>query len=363
MTPRNDPDYRQIAGMVICSLLLSACASPGYYFQAASGQWKLLHARQDVAELLDSPSTSPQLSTQLETAREAIAFAETTLDLSAGNSYSSYVDIEADALVWNVIATDEFSLQAKNWCFLIAGCVPYRGYFKQAKADVLASKLLKKGMDVAVMPAAAYSTLGWFDDPLISTMFTGSDAQLAAYLFHELAHQRLYVKGDSRFNEGYASFVEDTGVQSWLKTGQKPAELEAWERLLSALQDFNTLIGELRAELTSLYASEKSITIKRQQKTVIFTNFSNAYDAMSIDKWQGRNYFSNWFEVPLNNARLALYSTYEDSRCAFKSLLEQAKNDISEFHFLAEQKAKLKKAARNRWLNQNCKNNVLASDV
>ncbi len=123
--------------------------------------------------------------------------------------------------MWNVVATGEFSLEPKKWCFPVAGCVPYRGFFKQQKARESAARLAGKGMDVIVSPATAYSSLGWFNDPLLSTMFSGSDTRLAAYLFHELAHQRLYIKHDGLFNEGYASFVEETGVRAWLELNQQ----------------------------------------------------------------------------------------------------------------------------------------------
>ena len=203
--------------LLVLVCLLTACSGPGYYTQAISGQWKLMHSRQDVQSVLDDPSTSPELAGQLRLADQIKTFASDSLDLPADGSYDSYVEIEGDALVWNVIATEEFSLQAKQWCFAVAGCVPYRGFFKQEKASKSAERYRKKGMDVYVSPAAAYSSLGWFNDPILSTMLSGSDVQLAAYLFHELAHQRLYVKDDGLFNEGYASFVEEAGLKLWLE--------------------------------------------------------------------------------------------------------------------------------------------------
>ena len=156
-------------------LALTACSGPAYYLQAASGQWKLNRSRQDIQTLLDDPSTSPQLITQLETAVQIREFAQTALDLPANESYSSYAQVDGDVLVWNVVATPEFSLTPKKWCFLVAGCVPYRGFFKQEKAMESAQRLRKKGMDVLVSPAGAYSSLGWFEDPLLSTMISGSD--------------------------------------------------------------------------------------------------------------------------------------------------------------------------------------------
>ena len=212
------------SGRLFLILMLTACSGPGYYMQAVSGQWKLMHGRQDIQTLIKDPSTSPELSDQLQSAASIKEFAQKTLELPGAQSYTSFVEIDGTAVVWNVVATPEFSLQPKKWCFPVAGCVPYRGYFDRQKALQSAARLERKGMDVSVSPATAYSSLGWFEDPLLSTMLTGSDIRLAAYLFHELAHQRLYLKGDSAFNEGYASFVEENGVTNWLQSQNRQDE-------------------------------------------------------------------------------------------------------------------------------------------
>jgi predicted aminopeptidase len=335
-------------------LFLTACSGPGYYLQAVSGQWKLMHSRQDIQSLLDNPATSSELAADLVAAEQIKAFARNNLDLPSNGSYSSYVEVDGDALVWNVVATEEFSLEAKKWCFPVAGCVPYRGFFKQQKAKDSADHLRKKGMDVFVSPAAAYSSLGWFNDPLLSTMVSGSDIRLAAYLFHELAHQRLYIKGDGVFNEGYASFVEETAIKLWLEFNQRQDELIQWQRLQNASKDFQKLIGEVRSDLTGIYQTDKPETIKRQQKAEVFHSFSDSYEQLSVEKWNGKRYYASWFEGPVNNARLALYNTYEGSHCAFQELLDQAKDDLPEFHRLAEQKSRLQIADRAVWLKRTC---------
>jgi len=337
---------------LIC--FLTACSGPGYYLQAISGQWQLMHARQDVQSLLANPATSPELTANLKAADQIKTFAQNTLDLPSNGSYSSYVEVDGDALVWNVIATEEFSLQAKKWCFPVAGCVPYRGFFKQQKAEDSATRLHKKGMDVFISPAAAYSSLGWFSDPLLSTMFSASDVRLAAYLFHELAHQRLYVKGDGQFNESYAGFVEQAGIRIWLEAGQRQDDLLQWQLLQGASKDFTDLIGVVRSELANVYNSNRTETIKRQMKADIFRSFTHAYKRLIAEKWQGRHYYANWFEKPVNNARLALYNTYEGSHCAFQRLLDKAEGDLQTFHQLAEQKSRLQKDQRKEWLQQTC---------
>ena len=344
----------RFTGTLVLICLLTACSGPGYYLQAISGQWKLMHSRQDIQTLLDSPYTSPELITDLQVTGQIKEFAESVLGLPADDSYTSYVEVDGRALVWNVVATPEFSLQAKNWCFPVAGCVPYRGFFKQQKARDSAESLRKKGMDVYVSPAAAYSSLGWFEDPLLSTMLSGSDIRLAAYLFHELAHQRLYVKGDGAFNEGYASFVEETGVTIWLESQQRQDDLLKWKQLQQASADFTELIVDIRSQLNNLYLSNKSDDSKRRLKAEIFDSLSISHEQLITGKWGGKRYYDAWFEDPPNNARLALYSTYEGSVCAFKGLLDKAHGDLKKFHRLAEQISELQKVEREEWLKQTC---------
>ncbi|HEY5776746.1 MAG TPA: aminopeptidase, partial [Xanthomonadales bacterium] len=284
------------------------------------------------------------------------AFARDSLDLPLDGSYSSYVEVEGEALVWNVVATGEFSLKPKKWCFPVAGCVPYRGFFKEQKARDSAARLSRKGMDVLVSPAAAYSSLGWFSDPLLSTMFTGSDTRLADYLFHELAHQRLYVKNDGWFNESYASFVAEAGVSAWLAYHQRQDELQQWQQLRGVGDDFSALVAKTRTRLAVLYASDKAEALKRQQKADIFSRFEDEYKQLRATRWQGKPYYAAWFQQPLNNASLALYNTYDGGRCAFQGLWDESAGDWQKFHRLAEQKSRLAKDQRREWLQQTCAN-------
>ena len=345
------------------AFVLAACSGPGYYMQAISGQWKLMHARQDIQGLLENPETSQELVTQLQSADRIKRFAQDRLGLPVNGSYSSYVEIDGPALVWNVIAAPEFSLQPRKWCFPVAGCVPYRGFFQQQKAARSAARLQEKGMDVYVSPATAYSSLGWFDDPLLSTMFSHSDTRLAAHLFHELAHQRLYVKGDGMFNEGYASFVEVTAVKIWLESLHRQGDLLQWQGLRDTRLDFSELIGHTREKLNKLYLSEAPDSSKRSRKAEIIASLTKEYKQLSAEKWQGKSYYEAWFKNPPNNAKLALYSTYQGSNCAFQGLLNQAGGDLQEFHRLAGQKAALEKAERALWLNQPCETAAVPGDL
>jgi len=345
--------FRYLTTLVLI-VFLTACSGPGYYMQAVSGQWKLMHARQDIQSILDDPATDPELTEQLQLAGQIKTFAQDSLDLPANGSYSSYVEVEGDALVWNVVATEEFSLQAKKWCFPVAGCVPYRGFFKQNKALQSAERFRKKGMDVYVSPSAAYSSLGWFSDPLLSTMLSGTDVRLAAYLFHELAHQRLYIKDDGLFNEGYASFVEETGLRKWLEANQRQDDLERWKHIQNVNTEFNSLIGEIRHELSGLYHSGTPETGMRKGKQEIFRSFLQSLEKLRNGKWQGKQYYQSWFAKPLNNARLALHDTYEGGHCAFQRLWLETEGDPREFHRLAEEKSRLEKEERQEWLKQSC---------
>jgi len=344
-------------------LSLTSCSGPSYYAQAVSGQWKLMHAAQDIQSLVDDPVTSPALVLQLEAARGILAFAESALDMPANGSYSSYVELNGNALVWNVVATEEFSLQAKKWCFVVAGCLPYRGFFERQKAEDSSTRLRNKGMDVYLAPAAAYSTLGKFKDPLLSTMFTGSDLRIAAFLFHELAHQRLYIKGDGQFNESYAGFMEETGVKTWLKFTGRQTELQQWQVLRNAGKEFNSIIGDVREDLAELYRSKRSDTEKRRMKAAILQGLVQSYDQLRKDKWGDQDFFPGWFVEPLNNARLALYNTYEGGQCAFQNLFTRAKGSLQEFHRLAEQQANLPKDERREWLKQTCATIASASKL
>jgi predicted aminopeptidase len=353
------PPAVKSAALLFFSMFLMGCSGPAYYMQAVSGHWKLMHARQDVGALLEDPSSSPELVQNLESARQIVEFAETMLDLPANGSYSSYVELDDNVIAWNVIATGEFSLAPKKWCFPVAGCLPYRGFFAQQKAQKSATKLRDKGMDVHVAAATAYSTLGKFRDPLLSSMFTGSDTRLAAYLFHELAHQRLYIKGDGRFNESYASFVEQAGVLAWLKNRQQADELKWWQHLQDVDQDFTSLVGDTRRKLADLYGKDLSESAMRQQKSEILAGQVSSHKELIRKKWAAGHYFSAWIDEPVNNARLALFNTYQSGHCVFQALLDSADGNMPEFHRLAKQQAELKKEQRDKWLNQSC--TVIAS--
>lgn len=336
------------------ALLLAACAGPGYYAQAIGGHLELMRQRQPVAETLRDDATADEVRRELRLSLEIREFAVSRLDLPDNDSFSRYVETGREAVVWNVVAAPELTLEPRRWCFLFAGCVPYRGYFAQDAAERFADRLAADGLDVTVFPAQAYSTLGWFEDPLLDTMLHHGDAWLAGIVFHELAHQRLYVSSDTAFNESYASFVEEIGVERWLRSSGRADRLAAWRRQRAAARQFDARVLQTRHALATVYASDRPAPEKRQRKRAILDELREDYGALVAGPWNGKDYFAGWFEGGLNNARLALFASYREGVCAFAGLYAEAGEDMARFHELAAERARLPVSARQAWLRQRC---------
>jgi len=334
---------------------IANCASPAYYWQATSGHLALMSARQPVDQAIESADTEQDVIEKLRLSKEIRAFAVEDLELPDNDSYTQFVQTGRDAVVWNVVAAPEFSLEAKTWCFPVAGCVPYRGYFDPSAAEHYAQKLDRRGLDVSVSPAVAYSTLGWFDDPLLDTMWRQSDAQFAAYIFHELAHQALYVEDDTAFNESYASFVERIGVERWLKGRGESGSLEKWKALNQASEAFSALLARTREELEAIYRSDVDTPEMRKEKEAAFEQMESNYRELRDREWQGRDYYGQWFERPPNNARFALLASYEGGACAFANLYAEAGGQMSHFQELARVRSELPAEQRKEWLDQKCR--------
>jgi len=346
--------------LVLPFIQLSGCAAPSYYSQAISGHLSLMNKREDIDAILKAGSIDPELARKLELSVEIREFAVSRLYLPDNDSYTQFVSTGQDAVTWNVVAAPEFSLEPRKWCFMVSGCVPYRGYFKIESAEKFAGKLARDGFDTSVSPAIAYSTLGWFDDPLLDTMFQYSDEQLAAFIFHELAHQKLYVKGDTAFNEAYASFVEETGVRMWLENTGRLEQLPGWLKLEKATLQYNALLQDSVTGLNTLYASGLPEEQMREGKSAAFDELRDAYRLLVDTQWDGRSYYDSLLSRELNNARLALITSYQGGACSFEKLFTRAAGDMARFHQLAAEKAALKSEQRSSWLNQPCE--VIASN-
>ncbi|MEW6330856.1 MAG: aminopeptidase [Pseudomonadota bacterium] len=333
------------------TLLLAGCASPGYYLHAVSGQVELLNKRRPVEEVLNDPATIPRTRQRLELVRRLRDFASRELSLPDNKSYRTYADLERPFVVWNVFATPELSLEPKQWCFVFAGCVAYRGYFAHDKAEQFAAGLEQDGYDVYVGGVPAYSTLGWFSDPVLNTFLHRSEAELAGLLFHELAHQVVYVSGDTAFNESFASVVELEGVQRWFERHGTAPQAEAYRQKLQRREQFAALVLKHKARLAQIYASDSSDAEKRAAKAKIFAELRNDYTGLKSG-WGKHADYDKWFEQDLNNAHLSAIGMYHQHVAAFQKMLAENGNDLEVFFRAVEKIAELPRLERDALLNR-----------
>jgi predicted aminopeptidase len=328
--------------------LLASCSTLNYYTQAAQGQLELLADARPIDDWLADPATNTSLRHRLETARQIRRFAVQQMGLPDNGSYTNYANLKRKYVLWNVVATPELSLKPLQWCFPVAGCVNYRGYYNKADADAYAKELRAQGRDVEIGGVSAYSTLGWFRDPLISTFINYPDAELARLIFHELAHQVTYVQGDSRFNESFASAVEEAGVELWLERFGNPAMRESYERYTARRKDFLALLLKYRRELERTYAAIVPDEDKRIAKARLFLALKDEYQVLKAN-WGGYAGYDRFFAEPLSNAHLASIATYNDYVPAFRAMLRGEKN-FGDFYRKVNRLAKLDKTERQRAL-------------
>lgn len=328
--------------LAIC-LLLSGCDSLRYYGQLAQGQFTLLRAREPVERVISASDTPEALRQRLAVALQARAFASEHLQLPDNRSYRLYADVHRPFVVWNVFATDEFSLQAVTHCFPIAGCVAYRGYYDQGAARGAAALLRQQNQDVYVSGVETYSTLGWFDDPIISTMARWGDERLATLIFHELAHQRYYVKNDTQFNESYATFVEQEGTRQWRAWRGLPVQPMAQAR---QRDQFVQLVLDTRERLAQLYRQPMPATAMRTAKQAEFERLRKQYRQLRDTQWGGQGVYDAWVDSPLNNAKLLPFGLYDQWVPAFARLFEQQGRDWPRFFTAVAQLGALPQAQR-----------------
>lgn len=295
---------------------LGGCSTLHYYGQAIGGELGVLHRRRPIATVLADPATKPAVRHKLRLVLAARRFAITELHLPRGGSYTTYVALDRAYPVWVVYATREFSLAPHRWCFLFAGCVPYRGYFHKAAARRFAAGLRRRGDDVFVTGAPAYSTLGWFADPVYSSMLRWGKIELVGTIFHELAHQKLYVEGDAPFNESLADTVEALGVQRFFSR-RDPAALARWHVLQRAQREVAGYAATARRRLEGVYRSRAAPAQKRREKGAVFDWLRIQYRALEVRT--GVRYSERWL-AGLNNASLALLGTYDAWTGAFHRL-------------------------------------------
>ena len=342
---------RRRLALMAMALLSAGCASTsgvGYYWQSVSGHLRLMQAARPVDAWLADAQTPPNLKDRLALAQRIRAFAVTELALPDNASYHRYADLQRRAAVYNVVAAPTLSLTLQTWCFPVAGCVGYRGYFDEADARRFASGL-PAGLEVAVYPVPAYSTLGWMNwaggDPLLNTFIGYPEGELARLLFHELAHQVVYASGDTEFNESFATTVERLGGTRWLATQASPSARNEYAAFDERRRRFRALTFSVRKTLDAIYKDASlDDTEKTRRKTAAMADFRESYEALKRD-WGG---FAGYdpFVAQANNASFAAQAAYDGLVPAFEALFEREGRDFARFYDAVRALAALPKEER-----------------
>ena len=317
----------KLQAAVLCGMavLMGGCSQLGYFVQAAQGQYELLSEARPIDDWLTSPGINDKLRDKLLKVKEIRAFAARELGLPDNDTFTTYADIKRPFVMWNVVATPELSLKPLQWCFPIAGCVNYRGYYSKDDAQAFASELRAEHFDVEVSGVPAYSTLGWFRDPVLSTFIKYPEGEVARMVFHELAHQVVYIPGDSQFNESFAVAVEEAGVERWMNRYGDDKMRKAYADYERRKQDFLALLLKHRKLLDANYKRDASNEDKRRVKAEIFQSIKDEYQILKA-AWGGYAGYDRWFAEPLSNAHLTAIATYHDFVPGFRALLTQQKS-------------------------------------
>jgi predicted aminopeptidase len=324
--------------LALCALLTSC-----YYVQATRGQIEVLSKREPIDEILESPDTEAELRRRLRLVQEARQFSVEELGLPDNRSYRAYTDLERDFVVWNVFAAPEFSLEAREWCYPIVGCVSYRGYFSEEAANREAERLRKKGFDAAVGGVPAYSTLGNFNDPVLNTMMRWDDVKLVSTLFHELAHQVLYIKDDTAFNESFATAVEEIGIERWLAARGRADDMAGYYAGKALHRRLVELVDAAKDDLADYYGRDADMDALRELKSARLGRLAS--DVRAELRAAGRSE-NHWLTGDLNNARLLPMSLYDEQVPAFLALYAECESDLGCLYAEAEKLAGLDRDKR-----------------
>lgn len=335
--------------LVLLASVLGGCSTLAYYGHLARGQSQVLRAREPIPRIVEDPQRDPELRRRLARVLQLRRWAVERLGLPDNGSYTTYAKLDRPYVVWNVFATPELSLEPVSNCFLLVGCLAYRGYYDRDAAERRAATLRQRGYDVHLGGVPAYSTLSWFEDPVLSTMLRGSDDFLLGTILHELAHQQLFVQGDTAFNESFAEFVEDQGLAQYLdETGGDAAR---WRTQEARRHQFTELVLALRARLETVYRSELPDADKRSAKQREFARLREDYQRLRDGAWGGDARFDGWFQdgTP-NNARLLPFALYDRYKPAFAALFAREGGDWQRFYEVAERLGGLPEARRRQAL-------------
>jgi predicted aminopeptidase len=337
----------QVLVPLLAAFLLNGCTTLDYYHQLARGQFDLLRSREPVEKVIADPAREATLRARLAAAQQARRFASERLGLPDNRSYRLYADIHRPFVVWNVFATPAFSLEPVQYCFPVAGCVAYRGYYQQGRARGAAALLRQQGLDVYSGGVEAYSTLGWFDDPILSSMVGWGDERLATLIFHELAHQQVYVPGDTAFNESFATFVEQEGTRQWRATRDLPPDDDQQAGRRDA---FVQLVLGLRERLQAVYTKPLGPAAMSAAKQAEIEQFRRDYRQLRDSQWGGRGLYDAWVEAPINNAKLLPFGLYDQWVPAFAALFNNSGRHWPAFYQAVRRLGDLPAAQRARAL-------------
>lgn len=322
---------RSVFLMTMVAASICGCANIGYYFQAVGGQMEIWNRSRPIEKLVSDERTDARLRERLSLALKVREFASRELALPDNQSYRKYADLQRPFAVWNVFATTEFSIAPVEWCFPFTGCVAYRGYFGEQGAGKFAAGLRSQGHDVFVAGIPAYSTLGWFDDPVLNTYIFYPDAEIARLTFHELAHQVVYIADDTVFNESFAAAVELEGVDRWLGRAGTREQRAAFDARQVYKRGFVELVMKFRGRLGELYASSLVEEEKRRKKAETFSELKAEYLQLK-QSWNGFAGYDQFFAGELNNANLVPVATYSELVPAFQRLLAENGGDFKRFY-------------------------------
>ena len=349
VTKRVTKQISQPVLLAALTLLLVSCTTLGYYGQSIGGQWELWQKERPIDDWLADEATPEPLREKLRAVLTMRDFASRELALPDYDSYRNYADLQRPYVVWNVFAAKPYEMKLKRWCFLFAGCVGYRGYFSKDEAEAFAAQLEQQGLETYVAGVDAYSTLGWFDDPMLNTVIKRPPALIAGLIFHELAHQWLYVEGVTAFNEGFATTVQLEGVRRWLEQHGDEEQAEKYAQFQRRQNDFINLVTKTRDRLQVLYQQGLSDTEMSVRKDVIKAEMREQYQQLKQD-WGisagKRGPYDSWFAQTLNNAQLAAVTTYRDRVPAFQRLLARHDGDLAAFYEACKELGKMSEEQR-----------------
>jgi predicted aminopeptidase len=337
-----------LAATTLC--LTSGCGTLGYYAQSVGGHLEMVNAARPVPQWLADEAAAPALKERLALSQRIRDFAVAELRLPDNASYRRFADLKRSAAVWNVVAAPELSLTLKTWCFPVVGCVGYRGYFDRARAEAFAAEQREAGFEVLVYPVPAYSTLGalpgdWLADPLLSTFINYPEGELARLIFHELAHQIVYVPGDTVFNESFATAVERIGGGRWLAEHASQQARDEYREFEARRQDFRTLTRDYRDRLLAVYEGPASDAAKRAAKADLMARLRADYEAVKRDRWGGFAGYDGWF-ARANNAALGVLSAYTELVPGFERIFDREGSDFIRFYAAVKRLAALRKDER-----------------